>query len=277
MQLQLPIIELSPKQITTLEVIDGGNESIITKSGRSGTLYKIFSYDIENDNYDTNDDEYDDEQKEDSDRDLEELYCNKANKLNAIYNMPALQYSVLPLSIINSDGKFIGYEMTYDRKDIPLSSAVLSIADRINTLRRVKLILEYYSSRGIIYGDVRSSNILINRLTRALKFCDIDNIGLGSLEIDVLPTIADKFINERGRVDQTLSMYMYNLLALEQIAYPGKKYNTILNRLKNGEMPPNFKSDAERVIDGMLQPKSFQGESILQYVKKVDDDYAKNA
>lgn len=273
--MQLPIIELGPNEIDALKMIDGGSESIITTSNRQGTLYKIFDYDTGND-YDDgygygnrSNDKSTIISKEDDPWDLEELYHNKEAKLQAIYNMPYLQYSVLPLSIIKSDGKFVGYEMTYDRKDISLSSAVLSASGKIKALQRIKFILEYYTGRGIVYGDVRSDNILINRLTSGIKFCDIDNIGLGKLEIDVLPDIANRFISERGHVDQSLSMYMYNLLALEQIAYPGEEYETILSYLKNGKLPANFKDETKRVIEDMLEPKRFQGESILQYVKKV--------
>ncbi len=262
--MQLPRIELSPEEIERLEMVNSGTESIITKSNRSGTLYKIFDYDVSEDNTDTAHGIH-----ALTNADLEKVYANKENTLNAIFNMPNLEYSVLPLSIITSEGKFRGYEMTYDSKDISLSSALICHKDQIKTLRRIQFILEYYFGRGMIYADVRSDNILINRLTRALKFCDIDNASIKSSWIDFLPNEACEFIDKKGRLDTTVSMYMYNLLVFEQLAYHGEEYQNILKSLKAGDIPSCFDSRVEQVITNMLEPHSFQGESVLPYVKRI--------
>lgn len=249
--MQLPTIELNAKEILELEIINGGEEAVITKSHRPGTLYKMFDYDF------LPDDE------------LDEIYVNKENTLNYIFNMPNLEYSVLPLSRIVSYGEFIGYEMTYDSKDISLESALLCENDKIKALRRIQFILEYYFGRGIIYADVRSDNILINRLTKAIKFCDIDNVLVKSSKLDLLPKEAWEFIEKKEHIDSTVSMYMYNLLVFEQLAYHGENYQEILKTLKSGDIPNCFDNRVEQVINDMLEPREFQGESVLPYVKRV--------
>ncbi len=121
----------------------------------------------------------------------------------------------------------------------------------------------------MLYVDVRSDNILINRLTKAIKFCDIDNVSIKSSQIDLLPEEACEFIDMRERLDSTVSMYMYNLLVFEQLAYHGETYQNILKSLIAGDIPSCFDSRVEQVITSMLEPRSFQGESVLPYVKKI--------
>lgn len=69
-------------------------------------------------------------------------------------------------------------------------------------------------------------------------------------------------------MDENVVAYMYNLLALEQISYPNRSNYEILYSLGRESEIPGFNNEVGRVVEKMLHPKKFDGEDILQYVKK---------
>lgn len=244
---ELPIKKISQEEYEQImqNIVNFGGESVICKSDNPGTLNKMFTI-PEN--------------------------CmprqNKINKLNAIYKEGNLRFSTMPISLIKKGDTFTGYEVTYSAEDITLDTAEMSSEIKIFVLTRIKRILEYYASKNITYGDVRGSNILINPLTKSVKFCDIDNIKINDYHIDLMSDELLQLTRARGKVDWISDAYMYNLLTLQQLSYEGATYDDILNLINCGIYPKNFKSKAHKVLDSMLSPKTFNGETIIEYVKK---------
>ena len=248
---KIPTIKLTSHELQTIideNAVNFGGESIILKSPTSETLYKIFNYN--------------------SSFSPEFAYPNKQKKLQNFYDLPNLQYSVKPLSLISADSSFVGYEMTLDPLDITLSDALLTPEQKIAYLHQVKKILEYYHKNGIIYGDVRGDNILINMATQVAKFCDMDNAQIGTHPIDVMVPTLTEYKDARDGIDFAADSYMFNLLTLEQLTYPEESYEDILNRISCGIYPHNFTKEAHAILESMTVPQEYQGETIIQYLKK---------
>lgn len=96
----------------------------------------------------------------------------------------------------------------------------------------------------------------------------MDNIKLGAYPIDVMTDVLAEYLEKRGSIDETADIFMFNLLTLEQLAYPDEEYNEIMKMVCKGIVPSNFDEKAASILHSMTTPKEFTGQTILQYVKK---------
>ena len=113
-------------------------------------------------------------------------------KIKKLHEMD-LEHIVKPVSTLSMNGRLIGYEMTYDQFDISLEKLVLPRKELIEVLKKSKDILLSFRKKDITYGDVTENNILYNPKTRKVKFCDIDNMRIGNLPIDIRGFSLNKF------------------------------------------------------------------------------------
>ena len=248
--MSLPIINFSYN--LRADILKFSCESMIVKSTQN-TLYKVFDYESTLSLPQTR---------------IDAIYNNKLEKLKALAAIPNLRFTTAPSGLLYNAGEFCGYEMPYNPKDISLKEAGLDYEATLTTLRKVKFILNYLYRRDIIYADVNTGNILVNVDTNQVKLCDMDNVAIGELGVDVVLDETDWFLREYGKMDENVAAYMYNLLALEQIAYPNRGNYEILYTLGRESEIPGFNNEVGRVVEKMLHPKKFDGEDILQYVKK---------
>lgn len=248
--MSLPIINFSYN--LRADILKFSCESMIVKSPQN-TLYKVFDYESTLSLPQTR---------------IDAIYNNKLEKLKALAAIPNLRFTTAPSGLLYNAGEFCGYEMPYNPKDISLKEAGLDYEATLTTLRKVKFILNYLYRRDIIYADVNTGNILVNVDTNQVKLCDMDNVAIGELGVDVVLDETDWFLREYGKMDENVAAYMYNLLALEQIAYPNRGNYEILYTLGRESEIPGFNNEVGRVVEKMLHPKKFDGEDILQYVKK---------
>lgn len=225
--------------------VDYGGEAIVCKSFHKKTAFKIF------------------------------VFCgtdvpvpmtdNKFKKIKLQYQSP-LAHSVRPLSTISINGELVGYEMTYDKKDTPLLE--VSPKNMIDYLKQAREILTYYHSKDIIYGDVKNDNILVNRKTKKVKFCDMDNICMGDLPIDIQGTELKNFCDRYGTLDTSVDEYMHNILTLGEVNYRKKKIPEIIKILEveNQTFPKMYNQAAQKVLRSMRNPKDFIGGYIIDHV-----------
>ncbi len=251
----LPNINFTLKEIEEIVKRDHivGGEAGIYETGNQLTLYKIFckAEEIRNSNsYSFNSSP------------ITTMSYNKLRKLEKLYQMQ-LEHSVRPISTISVAGELVGYEMTRDPKDQVITSVNLSRSELIHYLEQTKNILEYFSHHDIIYGDVAKRNILINHKTRTAKFCDMDNIKLGSYGIDVKSWELISYTIERDGLDQKTDAYMHSLMTLT-----GLDIDMDLCVLQNEYFHKHFTPPAFDVIEGIGNPKNYNGEYLVQYVKK---------
>lgn len=237
---RIPNIKLDEKQLRqyiTKGRMAVGAEAIICHGDNPYTLYKIFD-------------------------DLGKPVAmseNKEKKIVKIYEKE-LEHSVRPVSTISLNGVLIGYEMV-DEYDFQSYKLYELHPDEIkHFLQETKKILEYYSSKGIIYGDMEPRNILFNRGTGEIKFCDMDNVKIGDCGMDIFPYSLIEYNDSRG-IDDGVHPYMHNRLvlgALELDLFASSKYY----------LRKTFKRDGRKIIESMREPKEFKDEYVLPYVKK---------
>lgn len=248
----LPNLEIAEEDLDFLfndRRFDYGGESIICKGIKKNTAYKIYY-----------------------DRDNEEVLTmpdNKFEKVKRQYNEP-LEHSIRPLRSITLLGELIGYEMTYDEDDVSLLDAILDKEGLLHCLKTTKNILEYYHSKDIIYGDVKDDNILINKKTGEIKFCDMDNIFMQELPIDVMSQELSDFFDEHQKSDIIADHYMHNILTLYKLKYKKKDNQKIAQMLREGtitELPTDDKK-AKCIIKKMQNLSTYQGGYLIDYVTK---------
>ena len=96
-----------------------------------------------------------------------------------------------PISTITISDVIIEYEMSDEYKLYEFSNEEL-----IYFFKGKKL--EFFTSQEIIYGDINTRNILFNRSTGDIKFCDVDNIEINNCRIDKLPFSLIEYNKMRG-------------------------------------------------------------------------------
>ena len=201
----LPNKELTLKefeQIINYNRFDFGGEAVICETDNAYSLYKIFTH-------------------------MQEPKTMKKSKVRKIELLHKIQpeYCIAPLRTISLSGKIIGYEMTTDPNLETYKLYQLTNEELRYFLTKTKEILEYFSSLGIIYGDINYRNILFNRDTGEIKFCDMDNIAWDDLPMDLLPNHVVDY-NTARPIDKNLHPYMHNMNPYSLHTHP-----PILNQL----------------------------------------------
>ena len=237
---RIPNIKLTEKEVCELltrhKIVTGG-EATICEGGNPYTLYKMFS-------------------KSGKPMPMGE---NKERKVTKLYQKQ-LEYSVRPVSTISLGDVLIGYEMVdeYDFDSFKLYQ--LPPDELMHFLKETKNVLEYFTNKGIIYGDIEPRNILFNRYTGEIKFCDMDNIQIDDCSMDKFPYSLLEYVETRG-IDNGVHPYMHNRLilgAFDLDMYCSGKY--ALKKI--------FKRDGRKIIESMIEPKEFKDEYVLPYMKK---------
>lgn len=226
---------------------DYGGEAIVLRSPNPNTLYKIFVY---------------------PSTDLpERVSSNKERKIIELYQRQ-LEGAVQPISTLSLNGELIGYEMTYEPGDIPLLNLDLSQEEKMYVLEKSSDILTYFASQDITYGDVKDDNVLFNPTTKKVKFCDMDNIRIGTLPIDVMGHGLYDYYKAVGTIDEKTDAYMHNLLLLEQLRYNNLSHKAILSRLRQKPMMPEFPEEVENLLNGLTTPENFDGRYAIKMLKR---------
>lgn len=245
-------------EIISRNLIIGG-EAYICETGNPLTLYKIFRRDNDTQisiSYTIN------SESTGVASSIVTMSDNKLRKLEKLYQMQ-LEGCVRPVRTISVAGNLVGYEMTRDPLDRTIIPRNMSRTEYIHYLEQTRKILEYFAHHDIIYGDVAPRNILINKKTRTAKFCDMDNIRLGSYDIDVKSWETLAYMAERGCIDEKIDAYMHSIMTLI-----GLDIDMDLCEWDKKYFRKHFKKPAYEVIEGIGNPKKYNGEYLVQYVKK---------
>lgn len=248
---RMPNISLTEQDVHNLidhNRFNYGGEAIICRNENPNTLYKIFVYP----STDT----------------PKEMSKNKEIKVSLLHQLK-LPNSTIPLSTISMDGRLVGYEMANAIGYHPLYIPYLTREATIEALKQSKKTLEYFASKDITYGDIKNDNLLINPTTGDIIFCDMDNVRIGTRPIDLTSYELEWFGLCYGRIDEKADAFMHNLLTLEMLNYRNiTRFQYLLDLLRSGEEPLGYEEVAKKTLQSMLNPKNFDGEYIIQYVKK---------
>lgn len=187
---------------------------------------------------------------------------NKEKKLNLLYQMNP-DYSTKVLSTISCNGTLVGFEQSSNPDYITLKQLnIMYFKDMLYQLRKIKEILEYFSSIGIIYGDLALRNILINTETGELVFCDMDNTQIDDYKMDLVPSELYEYKELRG-IDFGVHPYQHNNLLLRALY---EDIYTIAPRT----IRRTFKRPARKIIDTMLTPEFYTDEYLIDHIKKLN-------
>lgn len=225
------------RRLLCLNKVNYGSEASICEGSNPHTLYKIFwNY---NRKIPMND--------------------NKIEKIKLLYQMQ-LEHSIIPVSTISYDDMIIGYEMTTDLGLQSYNLCQLKRDELLYFLNTTRDILEYFTNQGIIYGDVVPRNILFNKETGEIKFCDMDNIQIGNYGMDIIPHKLLEYEAIRG-IDYGVHPYMHNIMTMEA-------YQLYLYYCTNTNINNIFEHPARKIIHSMKNPKKFDDKYLIKYKKK---------
>ncbi len=247
---RLPNIDITKEEYEHLlgnRVLTAGGEGVIITPENTSTAYKLFI------NGDT--------------LEPKEMSNNKLAKIIHQYLFP-LEHSVQPLASISVDGLIAGYEMTYDKDDVILCSSCGTRQRTLDYLRQVREALKYFESKGIIYGDLRGPNILVNPQSGKIKFCDMDNIQLQDMLIDLMDYNLICYTQEHGPVDEKVHAFFHNLLTVQKLNTPNLEYQQIQYKLADNPRVPGFRRPAQDVFASMFPQREFTGEYVIDYAKE---------
>lgn len=236
----MPNIKLTEEEFRKILIhykICSGGEGTVCDSGKYGTVYKLF---------------------EDHGK-PKPMGDNKEKKVVDLYHR-RLSYSTIPLSTISLNDVIVGYEMTTDYDFEKFKLIQLSREEILQFLIRSKEVLQYFTSKGIIYGDVEPRNILFNRMTGEVMFCDMDNVQTARRPMDRLPYQLISYDSLRG-IDYDVPALMHNhmtLAAFDLDSYCSTKYS----------LKKFFKRGAIKVVNSMKNFNEFEGEYLVDYLKK---------
>lgn len=228
---------------------DFGAESTIYRND-SNKIYKIWNQ----------------EEKES----LEQFKGRTENKYQKIKRCHAENIRHIPriYSTLSYQGTCIGYEQSFDEDDYILLIAPLDKEDRLEKEKQMLPILNYFTDLGIVYGDIKNDNILINRKTGAITFCDIDNIRYQEFPMDIVSSVLDRFINLCGSEDKKIHSYMHNLLTLEQLHPNICSYEEVLGAIQLGEYDDFLEEKGKKLVKELHQvTPNYSGDYIVNYIK----------
>lgn len=194
---------------------------------------------------------------------------NKSNKLDFIYNIPNFDNEIKPLALLCYQQKLFSYAMTTDQNMISLLSAVLTKEQREFYLRSSKEQSEYFHKLGLVCGDVKANNILINQETKKTSFCDLDNIQVkDKYPVDILPYYIEMFSDADGFMEPKVDYYTHNLMTLSELDGNHQEYDEILAKLDSSYPFDFLEENASLTLHEMRKAiYDYKGDYLIDYVK----------
>lgn len=250
--MQLKNIELSDEEVAYYidNYFDYGSESTIYKASNH-QAYKIW--------------------RDDSALSKEKVRARNERKMQKIirYHRKQIDYITQPLATLSNHGNCIGFAMDYSPDDDILLISPIERDERLEILRSLPEILDYFYNEGIIYGDIKNDNILVNRKTKSITFCDIDNSKVEDLPMDIQPEELESFIANYGQEDDKIHAYMHNLLTLEQLDDEVCMYEEVIEKISQNEYHGLVAEPGKVLLKEMKKiTPQYSGEYIVNYIKK---------
>ena len=198
-----------------------------------------------------------------------EVLENKKKKIEILYEMQ-IPFFKNPIRTLSFHGEFIGYEIKCNPDDIVWWKQPMKKEEQIYLLQDLKQKLQTLAKEKIIYGDLKDDNLLINKKTGELSFCDIDNIQLFDLKMDHVLGILPDIYNNHGYFDHFTHIYMHNIFTLNELVYHTnyKQLSLYLSeKIELFHSPFNHKGN--QLIKKMLKQKKISPNYLIDHLKKV--------
>ncbi|MBO5139016.1 MAG: hypothetical protein J6B89_05220 [Bacilli bacterium] len=198
---------------------------------------------------------------------IDDLYLNKRKKLECIQNISGFSSHnlIYPKELYSVYNQFGSYTIP-DRRDLSTlyGAKIRGVTRKIEILKGYRRILDYFHEQNIVFGDIKFNNMLLSSSGNIMGFCDLDNIMIGELPIDIMPRCSRYFCSKYGKVDYNLDSFMFNFLTLEYLL---------------GICSPNFEEvfdflDLNVVPNFSLNMDKVKVKSIFNELKNVDSNYS---
>lgn len=154
-------------------------------------------------------------------------------------------------------GDFVGYEVEANPQDMVWSTKLFPLEKKINLLQDLREKLVALADNGVIYIDLRNKkkNLLINKATNQLSFCDIDSAQVNNIPSDITWTSVK---SKNDLYNQNAHVYLHNLFTLDELTMQSDDYDFLLNFLSY-----ESKGDIERIT-----PFNHRGGRIVKQMTK---------
>lgn len=194
---------------------------------------------------------------------------NKEKKIELLHEMQ-ISFFKNPIRTLTLEGEFIGYEIEWDQQDRAWWEYSLTKRDKIELLRELKEKLKFLSNKKIIYGDLKDDNILINKATGKLSFCDIDNIQIGNLRMDLVQRSLKPLCNKNSLYDENAHIYMHNIYTINELYQKFDTYQSLLSYLQETPLQGSpFNERGNKIVKQLCQRKNISSDYLIDNLKKV--------
>lgn len=258
---RIPYLSVSKNELALMikQAEKQGKEGkILFLSDNSGPIArKIFGYADENNNYL--------EQK------IETIKLNKEKKIIEIYNIENFKNEIKPIRMIYCNDNFVGYDMTRNNNATNLCECSLTKDEKISCFEKIEDKLKYFHDVGIVFGDVRGTNILYSKKTQEVSFCDLDNAQVQNFPIDLYLNLLSRYNSKDKLIDKKWDAFMFNLLLLQEFDNRYVEYSEILTLLEMGYRPSCINRYGRLVLQGMVEAEYinyYDGKYLTPYIKK---------
>lgn len=226
-----------------------GSEAVL--SVYNGDLIKLFSVFPKSSEY----------------NEAEDFHLNKRKKLEYIQNISGFSTHnlVYPKELYNVYNQFGAYTIP-DRRDLSTlyNAKIRGITRKIEVLKEYRRILDYFHEHDIVFGDIKFNNMLLSLTGKIIGFCDIDNVMVGNLPIDVLSRCSRYFCSKYGKVDYMLDSFMFNFITIEYLlGICSPDFEAVFDFLDQNVVP-SFSLGMDKV----------KVKSIFNELKNVDSNYS---
>ena len=252
----LPNKEISKQQLATYCMQYSnlfGEEGKIFKGEQENEVRKIFRYPLL-----------------EREEELNKFHKKMDNKLKKLILLHKKQISndIFPIATISYNGCLVGYKMTS-----PNLKKVYSC--NIDQLKQLKEKLTRFHSQGIIHGDIKCSNLLLNN-NNEIVLSDLDNMQVDDNPIDSINYIIEFFLEDDKLVDESADIYLYNLFLLQQLAFPNAQYDEINDKLVFGHFPDIFTEQGREELFKMQQCfVKYEGNYLIDSIRNEGKVYGK--
>lgn len=177
------------------------------------------------------------------------------------------------------DNEFIGYILGEAMNFQDFSFNTFTTFQKLEFLKRLRKQLERFHELGIIYGDLKSDNVLSHYKNHKLGcLCDLDNTQVHNLPIDIKSDYVDEFLYQYGEVDEMLDWYVLNLLTLEAIY--GLDKSTYIAYQETRKFMDHYRGNSEALKSMQHITPHYEGTLLIdepEFYKEIGIQYYKKS
>ena len=213
----------------------------------------------------------------------EEIRENKLRKMISLSQNKNFHNGITPIATLSFEKKFIGVDLTTNPNFIEFGAARLDRKESLFYLKLIRQKLEEFHQMGIVYGDLRGDNILIDPEEQTVSFCDLDNMQIHNYPINLQSHILRPFFYD-GFLDEKADVFMYNLLLIDALDNYYSGYQEIIHALEMGYQPNYLIREARNILEQIKVGYAsgiYRGPYLDSYVKvkikgfKKEQEYQK--